>query len=632
VAVLSQNQGERKKLTTFYQNAKKSKSNHIEKCEQIISGMQKKEFRHPPVAFYTRELLPRIEKAFTPTIHRMSPDKSKLLGVIREFVDRYHENLQEYAINTKKKLVSSLLTQLEKRQNQQTSELMSLLITSLNKEVDNLQKDEFTAHTIMLPDGLLRAFQRNQLETLKTAVRKLLEDSFKSVLKDLKNYYPILVPQDGDETETQKKGKKQLHIPTVVKREEIQKKLIKYENNLRDLYKNYMFDKIVDNNEPNKLTGISKMPPIIRHRADFNDKLAEKVVQFTGVIPDYFTVVQGGQGSKNIIVSFDIDNQQIIFQNPLDQELLTKLKACGTLEGSNTGALYPIFVPTKLRGQKDENKQIVPVTPQLYSSDLDDDFPGSIVVPVIDKSEESQYKEFISKRHKNITFVVIINDSLEEDEENRLKINVGRKRHIIKLLAEYVLKLSRYWVLDDDIKNFYEVAEALYHAPCSIGRALYYAQLVFKQEIQEESFMQRASDLIWELFKCSDTTSDAAKLLSKYTVLKDLPPEVSAQTYAVKQEFSLFEQLCKKAGIHSKLEEIMKEKLCRVAQVALYNRNTNFQAIRNLQIIKGDYSHINREQIYQVVLFNSKATQGIEYMNREDFFRTGISSALNTFL
>jgi len=170
-------------------------------------------------------------------------------------------------------------------------------------------------------------------------------------------------------------------------------------------------------------------------------------------------------------------------------------------------------------------------------------------------------------------------------------------------------------VIDDDIKQFIECKEQLQLSPCTVGRALQYGQRVMSEEIQTQNFFGEAEALLDKIMK--NTDNNVALRALRFMLLGSGPNQ---KRNAIENHLEEFKQLCIETGHKETLDQLLNQRLMRLAQIALYNRIDKSQEIRNYLIKKGQFSHINREKRYQVILFNSFATKGIHYMDRQSFF------------
>jgi hypothetical protein len=325
---------------------------------------------------------------------------------------------------------------------------------------------------------------------------------------------------------------------------------------------------------------------------------------------------QTDRTTQDIYISFDLARKVVKVENNLCDDYFSDLRKASRYRPTDNPAdipvIHPIFIPSKLRGRQGETEDVEVVVPQLYTDQLED-FPKTFVIPVVDSSEAERYRDHISKRSISVKFMMVIDDSNSE-----FPINIGRKRHLIKIFAEQVLKLDRYWVIDDDIAIFIEMVELLRRAPCSIGRALHYAQRVLQKELEIEGYESKAEELLKQIYETGQYQ------LSLFNFIAPYLSQNSMSTYhaAIVNDPEGFEKLCNEAGLLDKLQDIQKDRLLRVGQVALYNRIDRSSEKRDLLIMKGNFSHINRGARYQVVLFNRVAMEGIEYMSKEEFFQT----------
>jgi len=144
-------------------------------------------------------------------------------------------------------------------------------------------------------------------------------------------------------------------------------------------------------------------------------------------------------------------------------------------------ALSPIFVMTKVRA----TKGLINRLPNLYMDALRQDVPtGHYVVAVCDRKEEFYYHALFTEplREKRLLLLSL------DDQHEALPINVGRKRQLAKWFSHH-MGLLRCWALDDDIEQFYEHDEIGFQVPCTMARALLFAELVLQMELEDKCDM-----------------------------------------------------------------------------------------------------------------------------------------------
>jgi hypothetical protein len=272
--------------------------------------------------------------------------------------------------------------------------------------------------------------------------------------------------------------------------------------------------------------------------------------------------------------------------------------------------LHPLFVLSKLRGVSSKGKknsagvEIVP--PSFYLEHLRRDGLHHYVLAVVDADEVSVYLDKFVGDQQQLLLVTIAS-------QPGVPINVGRKRQVIKLLAERVLELTCYWVLDDDLKDLYEVDVNGLPRPCTMARALYFAQVVLARELLGDD---GASDV--DAFK--ELLVEVAGSLPK-DVMSILFSADNQRTLAKYWQTRGLDQHLIDGGLADKLTALRARRQQRVAQVALSNMSGKpAPAVKKL-LLNASASHINRRQLYQCVLFHSPATRNVEYMQPEAFFQ-----------
>jgi len=250
---------------------------------------------------------------------------------------------------------------------------------------------------------------------------------------------------------------------------------------------------------------------------------------------------------------------------------------------------------------------------------------------VVDDVEIDYYQrkfgQFLSAKPERLVLISVSTVALE--------INVGRKRQVTKLFAEF-FKIPRYWVLDDDLFQWKEYDLLGTSMPCSLARCLIFCQLVMEEErhgiVQElEQKQQRPSktnSLADDGFK---GYLEARKKWFKH--LHNIPEEVALRfneqlvCTGDEQARELWndperllamipEQL---SAIREEVLGLYKQRQFRIAQVALAAHSLfRFADIRDQ--LPTPVTHEASTSLYQIVLFDREATLGIDYMTTEDFF------------
>jgi len=401
-------------VNKIYAQVATFKDKHKTRCDSVLA------FAKGPKLFATLYPKQAIRKMNIDEALRQPHDVR--LQEIKDLIYTYFSELELECSTIKSALIENLL--------------QSIQSMKVESQVEELFEDSLKTAKLqisvagplpVIPLDLINAVNERNPNTIKVTrlLRSFIDQAFKNIVEDLKNYYPIPIENITD-----------VEMP-IKEKETLQKELIKYENLLRTLHARYDFNFVV-NSRLRKVSGISKAV-VRRHEAPKNDKAANQTVN----IPedsedkelDYIDITPKTSSSSpssdtQVLVSFDLSTEKISFDiSALTQEDITKMKTHSTDEKE----IYPVFVPSKLRGKEsaDSEDKLEVLPPQLYSSEFEIDFPGTVVIPVVDKTEAKAYWDFITKTHPAIKFMLVIDDA-------KLRINIGRKRHIIKIFAEKV--------------------------------------------------------------------------------------------------------------------------------------------------------------------------------------------------
>lgn len=275
--------------------------------------------------------------------------------------------------------------------------------------------------------------------------------------------------------------------------------------------------------------------------------------------------------------------------------------------------VHPVFIISKLRGGFHNN--IVP-TPSLYARELahevlEGDVETCKVIVVVDAPEEEVYLSL-----DNSAYFISIKTA------DTLPLNVGRKRQVVKVIAEQLLNLTCYWVIDDDFKHFVEVEPAgLLHPRSTTLRCLIYTQNVLADELRGGTNDNQDIKDLKKLRKNAAMhlfNTDATTLALTEEQKKSLLVENDRQNwYSVDGDLDKVISAC---GFGENLLELRSRHQLRTAQVSVSVHGS--YAARSLQKIStmSEVSHINRAQLYGCVLFHAPACKGIDYMTPTEFY------------
>uniref|UniRef100_A0A7S3DK77 Uncharacterized protein n=1 Tax=Palpitomonas bilix TaxID=652834 RepID=A0A7S3DK77_9EUKA len=195
----------------------------------------------------------------------------------------------------------------------------------------------------------------------------------------------------------------------------------------------------------------------------------------------------------------------------------------------------------------------------------------------------------------------------------------------MKVFAEH-LDLPMYWTIDDDIRSFTEYTTWGAETNCTMGRALYFCQLVMLHETTnlgsaestETELLEKFTDLLFDSYQKAKDGGNTN--LSKFF------RAAASKGDAVKRQ--MFVSLDLQARILELGDDDITEdflnltsSLRRVGQVALVHSSnaTRYTSFENI-VIDGNISHQMDHCMYQCILNNSAALSGIEYMPPEEFF------------
>lgn len=212
---------------------------------------------------------------------------------------------------------------------------------------------------------------------------------------------------------------------------------------------------------------------------------------------------------------------------------------------------------------------------------------------------------------------------------------IGVTRAIIKTLAEH-LNFPLYWTIDDDIKFMFhfDQNDRRWH-PCSITRGLLFAQRVFQSCLQKTTKKLSIGDR-FQLFK--DATKDWPAAFTSGIETEICSLLMDEQSFAkVQKNPSLlrrpFLDIPEDISDDKEKENALKqyeEELVEKCTKALFEGTVNHIAgvsIANISTRKSDYmskypdaDYMPSEQRYQVVLNNTRALKGKNFVTDEVIF------------